>query len=233
VFLWLTNVLLSTNKKHSKRPTIEEPALFQDVVFLLHKFVETAVIREFKQTPEYRLKQYWDPLLKMVLHLLYLAEILPKTFEEQRELCNVTKALLSQNPCDTNENTLLHLAVVSTWMLKPTNYGDIECLEEEFERVWWCRNIHRDYCIYSSDPSIIRMLLRAGAPVDAVNQDGSTALHLACLKYIYREDIVTMLLDAGAHIDRTNHKGDQPYRMLGEIPKCQIKITQIEKNQIV
>ena len=52
---------------------------------------------------------------------------------------------------------------------------------------------------------IVRLLLDAGANVDAANKHGDTALILAACNG--RMEIVRLLLDAGANVDAANTKG--------------------------
>lgn len=54
----------------------------------------------------------------------------------------------------------------------------------------------------------VKLLLRRGAKVDAVNRDGNTALHVAA--FFCHEDIVRLLLEAGASSEVKSHRGETP-----------------------
>jgi ankyrin repeat protein len=56
---------------------------------------------------------------------------------------------------------------------------------------------------------IVRMLLRFGANINAINQGGETPLHLA-VAYEFNDDIVRMLLRFGANINAQDNNGNTP-----------------------
>lgn len=72
------------------------------------------------------------------------------------------------------------------------------------------------------DPGVTRLLLEAGADVDAVNQSDCTPLHVACTRSNYNQAVVEILLSAGAHIDRRSASGNQPQTLLSSITECTI-----------
>ncbi|OQR73147.1 protein fem-1C-like [Tropilaelaps mercedesae] len=208
----LTKILFDAHDKHAQG-VFDAPINFNDVNFLLDKLMNCfpAAIEQLKQRPVFRKQQEnWDRVLKILIHLLHLAEVLPKFPPEKENLRRLTRKLILLNPRMTNGNSLLHMAVGKVDSLRQSYFDD-----------------HRQQQQIFPDPVTTSMLLHVGANVEAVNEDGSTPLHTASLRVNYREKIVRMLLDAGAHIDRTNKQGNQPYRMLGGNQECRIKVAKL------
>ncbi|XP_022663373.1 protein fem-1 homolog A-like [Varroa jacobsoni] len=209
----LTKILFDAHDKHASG-VFDEPVKFRDVDFLLEKLLQCfpSAIEQLQQRPVFRKQQEnWDRVLKVLIHLLHLAEVLAKMSSQKSNLLRLARKLVVLNPRMTNGNSLLHMAV-----------GKVDSLQQPYFEDHRQQQQH-----IFPDPVTTRMLLQVGANVEAVNEDGSTPLHTASLRVNYREEIVRMLLDAGAHIDRTNKQGNQPYRMLGGNQECRIKVAEL------
>ena len=88
-----------------------------------------------------------------------------------------------------NEDTLLHIAVKTLWT---SGCVTLSCIKHQ--------------------PTVIRLLLRSGARVDALNRSGASALHLLCLhlsdrgpgtscRQVPGMKILDLLLEAGANVN--------------------------------
>eukprot|EP00757_Euglenozoa_sp_SAG-D1_P022366 gene22366-8885_t len=60
-------------------------------------------------------------------------------------------------------------------------------------------------CTGHSMPNVVKILLQAGADIEAKDQDGWTALLIAC--HNGHSDVVEMLLQAGADIEAKDQHG--------------------------
>ena len=93
-----------------------------------------------------------------------------------------------------NEDTLLHIAVKTLWT---SGCVTLSCIKHQ--------------------PTVIRLLLRSGARVDALNRSGASALHLLCLhlsdrgpgtscRQVPGMKILDLLLEAGANVNLPSRK---------------------------
>ena len=126
-----------------------------------------------------------------------------KTEEQERKFRNIINFILRCNPRTSNGDSLLHLVVSKSNVLR-TNSG-----EETRVRLF-------------PDVSCIELLLESGAIVDDVNGHGFTPLHLACNRVNFHQKAVETLLKMGAHIDRKSANGDRAHLLLSSITESTI-----------
>ena len=109
-----------------------------------------------------------------------------------------------QNPRNSSGDSLLHLVVSKSNTMKSNTF------------------IEDPHTVIFPDASVADLLLDCGAYVDAINNNQSTPLHVACTRSNYSPEVVSVLLNAGAHVDRRNATGNQPINMLSSISECKI-----------
>ena len=65
----------------------------------------------------------------------------------------------------------------------------------------------------------INLLLECGAPVDARDDDGNTALHIAAIRHKHKpktmDKVIQSLLEKGAHPDNSNKNKQTFYNLIG------------------
>lgn len=94
-------------------------------------------------------------------------------------------------------------------------------------------------CFPSLD--LVKLLIECGSPINSVNHEGNTPLHLAveaynfqepvrdlvlCMKMFYFDlflfKVVKYLLRHGAHVDSVNQSGHRPSEMMKQLQDCKI-----------
>ncbi|XP_003747084.1 protein fem-1 homolog A [Galendromus occidentalis] len=211
-FETLVIILFDRYDDMSEKANADWSASLNDALFLLEKCIDSfpKAIEQLKTIPTFRRhEENWDRLLQSLVHLLHLAVIVKKTPDEASKLRVCLKRLNWIAPRTVKGNSLLHLAA-----------GRVDGINRRNPQVFGGRQIF-------PDPVTTSALLETGAAVEATNQDGSTALHVASLRINYRQDVVELLLGKGAHIDRTNRQGNTPYRMLNGNQECKINVTNL------
>lgn len=123
--------------------------------------------------------------------------MMPTQKQERQELYELTRKIVQTDPRDSKNNSLLHLAV--------SRKNEIESYSAPRLPIF-------------PDVSVVELLLKCGADVDAVNNELCTPLHISCLEDNYNPPKVSaLLLHYGAHIDRRNLKGSRPISQIKAI----------------
>lgn len=175
-----------------KQRYIEE--VFERAICEYERLTEKADSK--KPKGENEAKALNEELDHVVYRALYLLTILTKV-QDQRDKENshvfdLIQRFLRLNPRTLDGNTLLHLAVSPK---TPT--------EEHY-----VRDVCKFPCIEA-----MKLIINAGGNVNAVNNEGSTPLHLAVTckpnagSAQVLKEVLETLLDAGVHEDRVNGNG--------------------------
>ena len=140
-------------------------------------------------------------LLVIILHLTsLLCKIEPTlTQDEQFTFKKLLYDLVKHNPRGTHGYTLLHLACSKN----TTTVG------------------RYPVCSFPT-LDVVRLLIDVGAPVNAVDNDNNTALHIATSNAPCKVEIVQMLLKGDAHHDACNQDRKTPFQLLSGISVSEI-----------
>ncbi|KAK2140625.1 hypothetical protein LSH36_1289g00007 [Paralvinella palmiformis] len=187
---------MMTESRHKKVHHVS----FDDMVTVYRKAV-TEMERGNKQmkdsssTPDKDVASL-NRLLIIILHLTsLLCKIESQLSKEERfTFRKMVYDLVKTKPCGLRGYTLLHLACSRN----TTTVG------------------RYPVCSFPS-ADVVRLLLDVAAPVDAVDQDGDTALHVAASNKPCTTEIVRMLLEAGSHHDCCNQEHKTPYQLLSGV----------------
>lgn len=200
-----------------KQRYIEE--VFERAICEYERLKEKAESRKAKVEHETKLLN--EELENVVYRALYLLTIFTKVQDPRKRdnshVFDLIQRFLRLNPRTHDGNTMLHLAV---WSKTPT--------EEHYVR---------DVCKYPCIETV-KLIIDAGGNVNAVNNKGSTPLHLAVVfkpntggLQILR-DVLETLLDAGVHEDLVNIDGktamdvaetDEARRVLSSKSRLELK----------
>uniref|UniRef100_A0A8D8JRE1 Protein fem-1 homolog C n=1 Tax=Culex pipiens TaxID=7175 RepID=A0A8D8JRE1_CULPI len=179
---------------------------FEDVYTVFQ--VLTANINEARQLlnirPVHRKQQEnFDRILKCLTHLMYLLLSTAKT-DEERELVNAAVRTLVRNNIRSaiTNDTLLHLSVSRLNVIKSGYFTDDS----------------RSNSLIFPNLNVVKLLLEAGAHVNAKNESKSTPLLVASMPYNYERELVYTLLEYGAHLDQPNRSDDRPVSLLAINP---------------
>ena len=119
-----------------------------------------------------------------------------------------TKILLNEinlmNARNSYGDSLLHLVVSKSNTMKSNTF------------------IEDPHTLIFPDSRVCHLLLECDFNVDAVNNNGSTPLHIACTRNNFNAEVVNHLLSFGAHIDRRNVNGSQPHRLIASLTDSNI-----------
>lgn len=138
--------------------------------------------------------------------MFYVLNVIRKTPQEEEEARSLAAFVDRKDARTSSGDTLLHLVVSKSNTMKSASFMESETAS----------------AVIFPDPGVTRLLLEAGADVDAVNHSDCTSLHVACTRSNYHQAVVEMLLSAGAHIDRRSASGNQPQTLLSSITECTI-----------
>lgn len=203
----LVRLYLDMYEKHEGRVLREEPQM-KDVMDSMSLLVDqfSQAMRLLTMQPVFKRQQdNFDKVLKVVTHLIFVLNALPKQQAQERDMRRLVARALAQQPRSSLGDSLLHLVVTKMNAMKPPP----PFFEESHMTLF-------------PDASIALLLLECGADVEATNHSMSTPLHVASLRDNYRPAVVQVLLRHGAHVDRRNANGNQPHRMLHGIAECSI-----------
>lgn len=133
--------------------------------------------------------------------------MIQKSVQEEDETRSLAAAAERTKARTSHGDSLLHLVVSKSNTLKSASF--LETPETPSAVIF-------------PDADVTRLLLEAGADVDAVNYWDNTPLHTACTRSNYHQATVQTLLSAGAHIDRKSQSGNQPQILMSAITECTI-----------
>lgn len=151
-----------------------------------------------------RQQDNFDKILKVLTHLFYILNVIPKTPEQVYEMRCLIREVLYIGPRTSTGDSVLHLVVSKANTMKTNTF-----FEDPHTAIF-------------PDPGVTQLLLECGANVDSTNDNLSTPLHIAALQINFHPLVVNILLEYGAHIDRRNSNGNHPHYMLGNIPECAV-----------
>jgi hypothetical protein len=151
-----------------------------------------------------RQQDNFDKILKVLTHLFYVLNVIRKTGEQFEDTKNLLNSIHKMNPRNSYGDSLLHLVVSKTNTMKSNTF------------------VEDPHTIIFPDARVCKLLLDCDFNVDAINNIGSTALHIACTRGNFNIDVVNHLLNYGAHIDRRNVTGSQAHKILSSISECTI-----------
>jgi ankyrin repeat protein len=143
---------------------------------------------------------------QVLTHLFYVLNVIRKTPQEEDEARSLAAFVDRKNARTSTGDSLLHLVVSKSNTMKSASFMESETTT----------------AVIFPDVGVARLLLEAGADVDAVNHADCTPLHVACTRSNYQQSVVQVLLSAGAHIDRRSASGNQPQTLLSSITECTI-----------
>lgn len=150
-------------------------------------------------------QENFDRILKILTYLISILDKNSRTSKQQNQTYMLLDRICQIAPYTSNGDSLLHLVVSKTNVLKSQTNG----FEEIYPTVFPCLKM-------------CQLLLKAGFDVNRVNYSGETPLHIATCHQNFNSKIVELLLKEGAHIDQKDLTGNQPCRRLAAINKCNI-----------
>lgn len=176
-----------------RKKNVEE--VFEIVISEYKRFAENAQSNRMEGVSE--ANSLREKLETLVHNSLYLVTIFTKVQEirkkESSGFFGLIQRFLSLNPCTRDGNTLLHLSV---WSETP---NDLD----------YVRSVCKFPCLKTT-----KLILSAGGNVNAVNNEGNSALHLAVAFQPKNNDelqvlreVLKTLLDAGVNKDLVNCDG--------------------------
>lgn len=136
--------------------------------------------------------------------MFYVLNTIKKDDRQTEAMRHLIVSIHRQNARNSSGDTLLHLVVSKSNTMKSNTF------------------IEDPHTVIFPDAGVAELLLDCGALVDAINQNQSTPLHVACTRSNYNAEVVNRLLQHGAHIDRRNATGNQPNKLLASISECKI-----------
>ncbi|CAG9794625.1 unnamed protein product [Diatraea saccharalis] len=157
----------------------------------------------------------FDRALRCVTHLLVLClrtcdVTAAGGAQRLARVRDVTRALVQADVRSAHTgDTLLHLSVSCLNVIRSTYFADEPPLPPMFP------------CVEA-----VRLLLAAGARVDARNGARSTALHVAAAPYNFSSELVETLLQHGAHLDQPNRFGDLPAALVLQHAGSRVRVLQ-------
>ncbi|KAG8188428.1 hypothetical protein JTE90_007996 [Oedothorax gibbosus] len=201
----LVRLFLDLHEKNQSgllREKIKFNDVFENIRLLVVRFKESAIMLQARPLFRRQLENY-DKVLKVVSHLFYVLYVIPKTPQEVVNMKSVIRSVLGMNARTSTGETFLHLVCSRSNTLKTNTFF------EDPQSIF-------------PNPEVTRLLLECHAQVDAVNDNQSTALHIAALPLNFHPGVIDVLLEYGAHIDRRNGGGNHPHLMLQNIPECTV-----------
>lgn len=140
----------------------------------------------------------------MLTHLFYVLNVIRKTPQQIEETKSLIRSINRINPRNSCGDTLLHLVVSKTNTMKSNTF------------------IEDPHTVIFPDSRVCHLLLECDFNVDSINNNGSTALHIACTRSNFNSEVINHLLSFGAHIDRRNTSGIQPHKLLASISESNV-----------
>lgn len=112
----------------------------------------------------------------MLTHLFYVLNNIKKTEVQDDEMKRIIHSVIKKDARSQSGDGILHMVISKNNTMKSNTF------------------IEDPHTVIFPDANVTELLLECGAPVDAVNQNGSTALHVACTRSNYKADVVAVLL---------------------------------------
>ncbi|GIZ02098.1 protein fem-1 homolog A-B [Caerostris extrusa] len=205
----LVRLFLDLHEKHNAgllREKIKFADVFDSIRLLVVRFEESQALLSVRPIFK-RQEENFDKILKVVTHLFYVLYVIPKTAQEEIQMKQIIKDVLSLQPRTSTGETVLHLIVSKSNTMKTNTF---------FE----------DPHTIFPDPGVTELVMECGANVEAVNFNLSAPLHIAALPLNFHPGVIDVLLKYGAHIDRRNASGNHPHFMLQSINECTVNYLQ-------
>ena len=165
----------------------------------------------------------FDVILTSWVHLLHILLRLARSQHEMEVVYRLVDEILKINPISQHGDTLLHLAVASSSMLKSNSFldGGVEGLDAD-------RLTGQDECVLRPplfpSESVARFILRCGYDVHARNDMQETPLHIASRCENFSSTVANLLLQYGAHLDIPDLRDICPKDVLCAHGCCKINI---------
>ena len=142
----------------------------------------------------------FDVVLTSWIHLLHILLRLARSQEELEAVYKIVDDVLNVNPISQHGDTLLHLAVASSSMLKSNSFLDGGVEGQDVDRLaGQPENVLRPPLFPSE--SVAQFILLCGYDVHARNDMQETPLHIASRCENFSKSVATVLLEHGAHLD--------------------------------
>lgn len=202
----LVRLYLDLLEKHNAG-ILHEKVQYSDIVatieLLASQFEDSMALLTIQ--PVFKRQQdNFDKILKVVTHLFYILNTIPKSDKQVFEMKRLVNRVLRMAPHNSSGDTFLHLVVSRANTMKSNTF-----FEDPHTTIFPCA-------------SVTSLLLECGAMVNTTNELLSTPLHVAATHMNYSAEVVNVLLQYGAHIDQRNSDGDQAHSQLAAIPECHV-----------
>jgi len=202
----LVRIFLDLHEKH-KCGVLSDPLRLKDVLSAFTLLVNNmeSSLQLLQVRPMFRRHQEnFDRILNCVSHLLFLLTSVHSTDAEKERLVEYVRHIVRINPCNSNGETLLHLAANRDNTIKSSSYFD------------------EPQGTFFPSISVAQLLIECGADVSALDHKRNTPLHIASKVQNYIAPLIQLLLEHGGHIDQVNCDGERPATLLLKIPSCAI-----------
>ena len=142
-----------------------------------------------------------DPLAREIMRAIFAGDV-------ERFDALVSQGFDLHGVTASDKWNLLHRALVAlSTPLSPAMIEHLVRLGVDVKQPDRYGNTPLHYAARLKDPALLAILLDGGAPVDAINNDGLSPLHLMLTSRPIRLDAVEALLTRGANVEQRTPKG--------------------------
>ncbi|XP_055642760.1 protein fem-1 homolog C-like isoform X2 [Toxorhynchites rutilus septentrionalis] len=198
----IVSMLMTILKEPDVSANDDEFPLFERALTVFEMFAtkifETQHLLEIQPVDLQQQKNY-DKMIHYLMHLMYILLAKSSSVDEKELIEKKVRELVQQDLRTTEDReTLLHLSVSASNLLERVDWGEVDNREPVFPNI-----------------TVMNLLLKCGADVNARDKARSTPLHVSASNY--QTEIVEMLLEHGAHIDARNVYGSRPTQYIAEL----------------